>query len=192
MAGNKDKFFEEMKGVKPLGPHNKADIKKPSELTPGHKARQVAAVAHKTLDRNFLVASEHIDMLKGHEVLSYKKDGVQHGVFKKLRLGQYAIEARLDLHKKTVEEARREVFQFVRDCMEYDLRTVMIVHGKGERNENGDAVLKSYLNHWLPDFSQVLAFHSAQKRHGGTGAIYLLLRKSDTEKQLNRERFGSR
>ncbi len=192
MTSTKDEFFAEMNDVKRLTPHNQAEVAKKSEATPGHEVRRISAVRHKLLDTNFLSADEHIELLKSHDILSYKKDGVQHGVFKKLRLGYYQIEARLDLHRKSVDEARREVFQFVKDCMRYDLRTVLIMHGKGDRNENRDAVIKTYINRWLPEFEEVLAFHSAQKHHGGTGAVYVLLRKSDKEKQLNRERFGSR
>ena len=44
----------------------------------------------------------------------------------------------------TVEEARREVFAFINDCVRYGLRSVIILHGKGERNPDGIAQLKSY------------------------------------------------
>lgn len=192
MSSTRDKFFAEMTDVKPLAPHDKADIKKSPKQTPGHVARRMAAVRHKLLDANFLATDEHIELLKSHDVLSYKKDGIQHGVFKKLRLGHYQSEARLDLHKRTVEEARKEVYGFIKECMQYDLRTVIILHGKGDRNENNEAIIKTYINKWLPEFDEVLAFHSAQKQHGGTGAVYVLLRKSDKEKQLNRERYGAR
>jgi DNA-nicking Smr family endonuclease len=192
MTDTKEKFMSEMADVKPLTPHNKADVQRTRQQTPGHEARRLAAVRHKLLDTNFLSTEENIELLKSHDVLAYKKDGIQHGVFRKLRLGQYPLEARLDLHKKSVDEARREVFQFIRDCMRYNLRTVIILHGKGDRNENREAVVKTYINKWLPEFTEVLAFHSAQKQHGGTGAVYVLLRKSDHEKQLNRERFGLR
>ncbi|OZG72606.1 DNA endonuclease SmrA [Hahella sp. CCB-MM4] len=181
-----------MSDVKPLAPHNQADVKKSREETPGQIARRQSAIRHKLLDLNFLATDEHIELLKSNDVLEYKKDGVQHGVYRKLRLGQYQIEARLDLHRKTVDEARREVFQFIKDCLKYGLRTVMILHGKGDRNQNQEAVIKTYVNKWLPEFDEVLAFHTAQKHHGGTGAVYILLRKSDEEKQNNRERFGLR
>lgn len=131
-------------------------------------------------------------MLGPNDLLEYKRDGIQHGVYKNLRLGKYSIEARLDLHHHSVEEARKEVFRFVRDCMQYGLRTVLIAHGKGERNPEKFAVLKSYLNKWLPDLPEVMAFHSALKQHGGTGAVYVLLRKNEEDKQLNRERHGGK
>ena len=104
----------------------------------------------------------------------------------RLRLGQYPIEARLDLHRMTVEEARRDVFGFINDCVRYGLRSVIILHGKGERNPDGIAQLKSHLAKWLPELEDVLGFHSAQKRHGGTGAVYVLVRTGDRDKQRTR------
>ena len=51
------------------------------------------------------------------------------------------------------------------------------------------AKIKSYVNHWLREIPEVLAYHSAQRHHGGVGAVYVLLRKSEQKKQQNRERF---
>lgn len=186
-----DLFEAEMQGVERLRPRNRADVGRVREETPGLEERRKAAVRLQLLDQNYL-RREGVEILQSQDVLSYKKDGVQHGVFRKLRLAQYPLEARLDLHRKTVEEARREVWQFVRDCMHYELRSVIILHGKGDRNPDQSALIKSYVNHWLREMPDVLAFHSALSRHGGTGAVYVLLRKSEREKQLNRERFGSK
>lgn len=183
------KFLEEMKGVTPIRRPDRADVQPARELTPGHLMRQRAAVAEVERDRNPLT-SEHVEMLGPHDELSFKRDGVQNGVFKKLRLGQYALEARLDLHRKTVEQARQEVFNFIRDCLRYDLRSVLILHGKGERNPEGVAPIKSHLAKWLPELPDVMAFHSAQRQHGGTGAVYVMLRKSKEARQHNREVHG--
>ena len=182
-------FLEEMKDVRRIKRPNKADVAAPRDLTPGHLERQRAAVETPAKDTNPLT-SDIVEPLGALDVLSWMRPGVQHGVFKKLRLGQYAIEARLDLHRMTVEEARREVFGFVRDCVRYGLRSVIILHGKGERNPDGIAQLKSYLAKWLPELEDVLAFHSAQKHHGGTGAVYVMVRKGDRDKQRNREIHG--
>ncbi|QBM16600.1 putative DNA endonuclease SmrA [Marinobacter sp. JH2] len=182
-------FLEEMKDVRRIRKPNRADVVARTELTPGHLMRQQAAVEAQVRDVNPLTA-DVVEPLTAHDVLSWQRPGVQHGVFKKLRLGQYPIEARLDLHRMTVEEARKEVFQFLNECVNYGLRSVIILHGKGERNPDGIAQLKSYLAKWLPELDSVLAFHSAQKRHGGTGAAYVMVRKSDHEKQQNREVHG--
>ncbi|WP_189573578.1 DNA endonuclease SmrA [Marinobacter zhanjiangensis] len=184
-------FLEQMKDVRRIRRPNRAQVSTPKELTPGHLERQRAAVDARSPDANPLTASD-VDPLTAQDILSWQRPGVQHGVFRKLRLGQYPIEARLDLHRMTVEQARREVFGFVKDCVRYGLRSVIILHGKGERNPDGIAQIKSYLARWLPELDDVLAFHSAQKHHGGTGAVYVMVRKSDQQKQRNREIHGAR
>ncbi|MBB5322820.1 DNA endonuclease SmrA [Marinobacter oulmenensis] len=182
-------FLEEMKDVRRIRKANRAETTTPKELTPGHLERQRAAVDMPVRDNNPLTSSM-VEPLTARDVLSWQRPGVQHGVFKKLRLGHYAIEARLDLHRMTVEEARREVFSFINDCVRYGLRSVIILHGKGERNPDGIAQIKSHLAKWLPELDSVLAFHSAQKHHGGTGAVYVMVRKGDRDKQRNREIHG--
>ena len=72
-----------------------------------------------------------------------------------------------------------------------DIRTVMIVHGKGERS-NPPALMKSYVTTWLEQISDVLCFHSAQRQHGGTGALYVMLKKSPEKKAETRERHLNR
>jgi len=123
-------------------------------------------------------------------MLAFRSDGVQHGVYKKLRMGHYQVDACLDLHRMTVETARKEVYSFLNDCHQYNLRVVMILHGKGDRNPDNVATLKSHLAVWLPQIDEVLALHSALKRHGGTGAVYVMLKKSAHAKQANREQYG--
>jgi len=184
-------FLEEMQDVRRIRKPNRADVQKPRDLTPGHLERQRSAIARPLVDNNPLTASD-VQPLTALDVLEWQRPGVQHGVYRKLRLGQYPIEARLDLHRKTVEQARREVFEFIADCVHYGVRTVIILHGKGERNADGIALIKSYLAKWLPELDAVLAFHSAQRHHGGTGAVYVMIRKSDAQKQRNRELHGHR
>ena len=183
-------FLEEMKDVRRIRKNNRAEITSPRELTPGHLERRRAAVEKPFSDANPLT-SDAVDPLTAHDILCWQRPGIQNGVFRKFRLGQYPIEARLDLHRMTVEQARKDVFQFIGDCVRYGLRSVIILHGKGERNPDGVALLKSYLAKWLPELTDVLAFHSAQKRHGGTGAVYVMVRKGEREKRLNREVYGA-
>ncbi len=134
------------------------------------------------------LAGEPLTMVDPLAELSFRRPGVQHGVFRNLRQGKYSVDARLDLHKMTVDHARREIYQFILDCMENDVRTALVMHGKGEGREQ-PAVLKSCVAHWLPQMEEVLAFHSAQKIHGGLGATYVLLRKSERKKQETRDRL---
>ena len=124
-------------------------------------------------------------LLAPFDELSFVRPGVQHGVFKQLRLGKYEIDARLDLHKHTVDQARAALYQFILDCLENNIRTLLISHGTGAGRET-PALLKSCVNHWLPQLQEVLAFHSAQKHHGGYGATYVMLKKGSKEKLRNK------
>lgn len=130
--------------------------------------------------------SDPIDMLDPYDLLSYQKPGVQHGVFKNLRMGKYNLDARLDLHRMKMEQARRVVLEFIQDCVANDVRAALITHGKGEGRET-PALLKSCVAHWLPQLDEVLAFHTAQKQHGSYGATYVLLKKSEKRKLENKE-----
>ncbi len=185
-TNDEDLFQQEMAGVKPLEKTRIARTVKPGAPTEAQLARREAATHHAQADEN-LLTSEYVEMVDPHDILEFKRGGVQEGVYRKLRLGKYSVDAVLDLHRKTVEQSRKEVFEFIRDCSELGVRTVMILHGKGDRS-NPPALLKSYVNKWLPLLPQVMAFHSAQRHHGGAGAMYVLLKKSEIKKQENRER----
>ena len=139
-------------------------------------------------DPNYLHQGE-VELVGPHDELGWKKDGVQDGVFRKLRQGVYPIDAELDLHRKTVREARDEVFRFLNVARGRGLRTLLIAHGRGERSDP-PARIKSYVNHWLRQAPEVIAFHSAVRNRGGTGAVCLLLKKSPQQSEDNRERFS--
>lgn len=182
-----DLFRQEIADVKPIE-QDKVDLEVQTD-TINFAYRREAAVTEKVQDNHL---ADAIEILDKNEPVSFKHSGIQEGVFKKLRLGKYESQARLDLHNMTVDKARNEVLQFIKDCMRYDLRVATIVHGKGTRSEGGIALLKSHCVHWLKQIDEVQAFHSALPQHGGTGALYVLLRKSDEAKQHNREIHGGR
>lgn len=185
----KDLFLEEMSGVKPLQREPRERLIKPS--VKGDVERRREAATQPLKDKINPLLDEGVDPLDAWYVLDFKRPGIQHGVYKKLRMGRYDIEARLDLHRMTVKQARDEVKQFVDEASKLGLRTLLILHGKGQRKveKENTAVLKGYVNHWLQQLEMVQAFHSAQPVHGGTGAVYVLLRKSADKKRENRERF---
>ncbi len=142
------------------------------------------------VDPNYLTLAE-VKPLAPHELVSWKKDGVQEGVFKKLRLGQYPLEGRLDLHRKTVKQAREALFEFMHVALAKGWRCVLINHGRGERSPT-PARIKSYTIAWLAQMPEVLAYHHPERRHGGAGAVFVLLRKSAALREQNRERHGQK
>lgn len=167
----------------PLQQTARADTRHHEAPTPGLAHRRTAAVTEAGLDTNPLPDEAPLRHAP-QDPLSFRRDGVQHGVFRKLKQGAYALESRLDLHRMTVKEARAALQTFISDCMEQELRTVLILHGKGEQSETR-AKLKNCVAHWLPLLDAVQAYVSAQPQHGGTGAVYVLLRKSERSRQRN-------
>ena len=121
------------------------------------------------------------DLETGEELL-YCRSGLQHSVLKKLRRGHYAIEAELDLHGMRVEEARQALTAFLHHALAQRLKTVRIIHGKGHGSLHKQPVLKGKVNHWLRQRIEILAFCSARPVDGGTGAVYVLLRRENPRK----------
>ena len=187
-----DIFQQALEGVNPLkGPKMVEAKQKWRGPTETQVRRQLSAQEEPEQEFDGLT-NDHVDRVEAEAILSWSSSGVQRGVFRKLRLGQYPIDARLDLHLKTVEQARSEVFRFVRDCVRFGIRTAIIVHGKGHRNRDQPAILKSYTAKWLLELPSVLAYHSAQKQHGGSGAVYIMLKKSEQARMDNLERHQKR
>lgn len=183
-------FAAEMAGVVPLSVEPKVAADGGTKApTPAQLARQRAAVAEDG-DPNPLTLGE-VRPVDPFDELAFKRDGVQDGVYRKLRLGKYPIDATLDLHRQTVKEAREALFRFVTDGHAHGLRTGLVLHGRGERGETPGR-LKSYVARWLEDLDLVLAFHTAQRQHGSYGATYVLLRKNADKRNDNRERFARR
>ena len=191
MNDDEPDFRALMTDVAPLRQAERLAERSPRHSSPGQQLRRRAAERERERDGNYLARAEQIPAVEPWAVLEWRRDGVQHGVYRNLRLGRYAIDARLDLHRLTAEQARLAVFQFARDALAHDIRCGLISHGRGE-GRNPPALLKSCVNHWLRELDEVLAFHSAERRHGGVGATYVLFRKSQKRSDDNRERFGSR
>jgi len=124
------------------------------------------------------LSSEVVEIVESDEELIFATSGIQIAKLKRLRKGHIPWEAGIDLHGMTVDEARDELSKFIRDSTFESLRCVIVVHGKAYSQAGKQPVLKSYVNDWLRQLPQVLAFASAQARDGGTGALYVLLRQS--------------
>ncbi len=109
----------------------------------------------------------------------------------RLRRGQLAIEAELDLHRHTVAEAHQAFTRFIADAQAGGKRCVLVITGKGGGGEGGEArhrpwtetpsgVLRREVPRWLSEpgsRARVVAWHPARPQHGGVGALYVLLRR---------------
>lgn len=117
--------------------------------------------------------------------------GVDRRTAERLRRGQLAVEATLDLHGHTQSEAHAQLQAFLARCHNAGKRCVLVITGRGvrrgvrramqrgERREDS-GVLRRNLPHWLNEpanRARILAFATAQPKHGGSGALYVLMRR---------------
>jgi DNA-nicking Smr family endonuclease len=93
------------------------------------------------------------------------------------RRGRFRLDAELDLHGRTVPEAREQLTAFLREARRHGWRCVRIVHGKGRSSAGQKPVLKGKVNGWLRQIDAVLGFCSARPPDGGTGAVCVLLKR---------------
>ena len=110
--------------------------------------------------------------------LLYSRDGITPATLKKLRQGKFHIDNSIDLHGMTVDAARDYLLEFLGECESDGSRCIIIVHGKGYSSPGKKPVIKPMVNRWLRAAPVVLAFSSAQAKDGGTGAVYVLLKRS--------------
>ncbi len=141
---------------------------------PGDKAQAVNVEEHLSGTAEIDVQTVGIE-----DSLSFMAPGLQHNVLKKLRKGQFGLDAEIDLHGLTSNEAKRQLLHFLHDCIEDGCRCVHIIHGKGYRSADNHPVLKNNLNLWLRQHQSVQAFCSAPPKDGGTGAVFVLLQLSE-------------
>jgi DNA-nicking Smr family endonuclease len=90
-----------------------------------------------------------------------------------------AIEGRLDLHGMTQREAHRALAEFVSASGAAGRRCVLVITGRGLGSDH-PGILQCAVPRWLaesPLRGEILAIAPAQPRHGGAGALYLLLRR---------------
>lgn len=189
MSANQDPddidFFAQFSDVVPLEQNT-------VEFVPPAKDSLAKQQKRQNIELTMQLANNHLSVecihpLDPYDHLSFKQSGVQDGVFKNLRLGKYKIEGVINLHNQKFEQARSALFKAIIDAHKNGSRTLLIKHGIGLHSKPLPAMLKSYVNQWLTEMPQVLAFHTALPHHGGNGASYVLLKKNEQQKAQNRE-----
>ncbi|MEZ5499207.1 MAG: Smr/MutS family protein [Steroidobacteraceae bacterium] len=166
-------FRDAMRGVKPLRSTARSQS---SQRRPKPRARFARAEKLAVLEESLSLSAEQLDTYAADE-LSFRRDGVQDSVLRRLRRGQYRRDAEIDLHGLTGAQARLQLRQFLTHAALANWRCVRIVHGKGLRSGHRGPVLKTMLNSTLRRLDSVLAFTSARHVDGGSGALYVLLRR---------------
>ena len=106
-----------------------------SRVRPRPQARFTRAEREDVLRESLVVPGDPADLDTG-EHMSFRRPGVREDVLRKLRRGQFAVEAEIDLHGLTTAEARPLVAHFLNHCRRAGLRCVRVIHGKGLRSRN--------------------------------------------------------
>ncbi|MCT7943029.1 DNA endonuclease SmrA [Shewanella holmiensis] len=191
-------FFQEMADVKPL----KASQKTQSDVftvqlspTLGQLAKQAALNEHELLAMLPIVPFE-FPTVSPDVVVSEKHDGMQDEVYKRLRQGKYDIKTILDVHEYSLPQARSSLVNCIFSAIARGERNILVIHGKGYHSKPYPGLMKSAVCHWLSVIDKVAAYHSATREQGGTGALFVLLKKSSQHRiensELNRKGGGFR
>ena len=107
----------------------------------------------------------------------------------KLAKGKFTIQGKLDLHGMTQRQAHAALIDFIQTSFNDRKRNLLVITGKGRPKSKDEVgaygenkgILRSIVPKWLdepPLRGLVLAFTTSQRKHGGAGALYVLLRKN--------------
>ncbi|MBN2418767.1 MAG: Smr/MutS family protein [Deltaproteobacteria bacterium] len=173
-------FNEAMSGVIPI------NAEKREKIVPSGKTKKPAHTLVEDEEEvmthlhNLVAGSVDMDFTFSDEYIEGSISGVSNNILRKLKRGKFPIQAHIDLHGLTKKDAEDVVRRFLINSYYRGLRCVLIVHGRGLNSPDSIPVLKERIPVWLnrgPARKIVMAFSSAQPYDGGTGAIYVLLRK---------------
>ncbi|GED21433.1 Smr/MutS family protein [Halomonas halmophila] len=163
-------------GVRPMQ-HNRADPGRPRRAEEAAQARRAAATDAGNQNATGRTSDGRVDPVRPSTYLDFALPDLPYRTRSELKKGRLGWQAGLDLHGYTIDEARQELESFLHEAEAERARCVLIVHGKAWGASANYPVIKSHVNAWLREWPSVLAFCSATPIDGGTGAVYVLLRR---------------
>ena len=176
-------FKKALVGVKPIANDNIANTKptRSKKVDAQTLAKRAAAEGSAEQEHTEISDTQAIlNPVASQAALSYRIATLQHKVFEDLKAGKMRWFEAVDLHGCTVEQARSAVLQIIQIAKDENQNVIKIVHGKGP-----EAILKTYVNGWLRQHRDVLAFVSAPENQGGTGAVLVLLKRAEKNPKYN-------
>ncbi len=168
---DKKLFLDAMRSVTPLKNRTQHQLTRPDKPPSPIQKKQ-----HEPIVKHYDLSNHYTEEVGSESTLTYAAYGIPKKRLLELKKGDIRWQARIDLHGKTIPQAQDQLCQFITQQYHIDNRCVLIIHGKG--GATGEApILKNHTNHWLKQLPEVLAFQSALPRDGGTGALYVLLKR---------------
>ncbi|WP_045213503.1 Smr/MutS family protein [Desulfonatronovibrio magnus] len=169
-------FLRAMNGVKPIS-------SKGRQITPRHKKKEIRQISEDQESLNMLNrlvnGDVEFDVEHSDEYIQGYVQGINDRLFRKFKMGNISVQAHLDLHGLNTDQARLSLLNFMREQYINNKKCVLIIPGRGKNSPLGAAVLRNEVQNWLtrePLKRVVLAFCTAQPKHGGAGALYVLIR----------------
>ncbi len=173
-------FVAAMSGVKPLDPCRRA-VGPSGQVRHTRRSCPVPETIEVMTQLSHLISGlAPMDESESEEYLSWSASDLSPARFHDLREGRIPVQAHTDLHGLSTEEAEEEVFWFLSECVRKGLRCVLLIHGRGLNSRNQEPILKRRIPGWLRKSGNrhhVLAYASARCFDGGSGALYVLLRR---------------
>ncbi len=188
-------FHRLMSGVTPLDPAKSPARVPKSQAAVGtsaaaDEARRRRAEGLSAEEREAEAVRDHLrQLVEGNARFEVSDDGrrvegrrvdLPPDALRRLRRGVMPIDGQLDLHGSPADEARSRLETFLREKRVRGEKCVLVVHGKGEHSPGGQGVLRGEMAAWLSQgraSEHVAAFASAANDDGGSGAVYVLLRR---------------
>ena len=169
-------FAEQMQGVRRIhvdqADVGKAKVNKAVQRKRRENAQQsTAAITVDGLSDQFVID------VGAEDALYWTRDGVQESQLRRMKAGQISFEGSLALHGMSVEKARTTLREFLAEALRLEIRCVRVTHGKAARLDGKKPMIKRHVNTWLRQHDKVLGFTSCIAKHGGTGAVYVLLKR---------------
>lgn len=165
-------FRKAMRGVKRIGTDNRHGSQR---RKPRPTARFARAERDAVLQESLGLISPLDPVQESGDALLLRRPGISEQVFRRLRRGHYRVQAEIDLHGLTAQQAQTALREFLAECLHHGARVVRVIHGKGLRSGNRGPVLKLLVSSYLQRVGAVLAFASAREVDGGSGALLVLL-----------------
>lgn len=168
---------EALRDVRPLsGPRHA-----PPACEPGLTRAIVSEEAEVLAELSDLVTGQgEFDITETEEYVEGARSGLDPRLIVRLRRGEFAVEAHLDLHGMTQIDSKQALTEFIMESVRKGRRTVLVVPGRGLGSPGGRPVLKHAAVQWLSHGTlsgYVLGFVTARPTDGGAGALYVLLRR---------------
>ncbi|HDQ39925.1 MAG TPA: DNA mismatch repair protein MutS [Desulfonatronum sp.] len=180
-----DDFARAMTGVHPLGGRQKGrevHVAPCPEVKSNQTGQDPGGEGNWVMEylRNLVQGNVEFELSYSEEYMHGYIQDLDRRVLQKLKAGQFSVEAHLDMHGLNALQARDAALDFLRDQYNLGRRCLLLIPGRGRNSPGGQALIREELPVWLtrdPLRRIVLAFCTALPRHGGAGALYVLLRK---------------